>query len=712
MAHLIRCSVAALLLSGATRAADCVWTGKTDGHWATRDNWADGKIPTAAATASFGDASNAQVMLDSDVTVGGIEFTPSASVYTLTGHVIKLAKGGTIHKAPVKSVHLQTIASDIQITDSANFVCDDKSFDNFGNMLVLKGHLQGTGNITITGTDGGCGGVDLAADNRDTFTGSITLKSGLLLLQSAGALGSDKQPVTLAGGQFMCFGGVHTDNPFRITGKVNWESSGENSHAGAIAIDPGAIWTIGNGGGNSLTLSGPISGAGSIRMICGNTTLSGSKANLFTGPLRFTTDSDTPAYNELRLAKTGGAIAISAPVELRKRANIIWEADDQISPDVPIALAGGVLSFNGHHNTLGVITLSDEAEMDLGGGKSLVHFAAANDAKWTPKGQLLIHGWGQGGAIFFGNSESALTPAQLACIGFDTPAGKTTGIYRARISGSGELSPTDSATVPVNPPFDVSADADRARQQIYSVDGLAELSGPGTPLTAGERISFFGDSITWLNTYMTDIRHSLDQSPTTHELNVRLFNHGINGGGVLQVRDGSPTSAFNGKGNNGAQDAFAKVIEADKANIAVVYIGINDVWWRKTSSGDFEKAMRDLVDSAKANKTTLVLVTLSTHGEKPDGSNGDDKKIEEFCNITRQVADSTGTTLVDLRKAYMAYLQNHNRQMHIDGSLSFKSNGFLTYDGVHPNATGAKFLAELIADGIYRAAKAAPKAAN
>jgi lysophospholipase L1-like esterase len=705
----IACGAVIVAMGGAfARAADCNWTGKTDGNWSTVENWADGKKPAEQDIAVFGEASNYAVSLDSDAAVGGITFTESAGTYTISDHAISLANGGSIHKARGKTVQVQTIASDIHIADTAAFSCDDKRFENFNNMLALKGHIQGSGNITVTGTDGGCGGVDLAADNHDTFTGSITLNSGLLLLQESGAMGSGKLPITLNGGQFMCFGGVHTDNAFHITGKVNWESSGENSHSGAIEIDPKAVWTIGNGGGNHLTLGGVISGAGSIHMVCGNTTLSGSESNTFSAPLNFTTDSDTEAYDKLHLAKTGGAIAVGAPIELHKKANIILEGDDEISSKSPVLLDGGKLSFNGHGNHLGILTLNDAAEIDLNGGKSTAHFADCHSAKWGAKGQLLIHGWAEGGdaKIFFGASGSALTPAQLAQIGFDTPAGKTTGIYRAKISAKGELSPTDTATVPANTPFDVSAEADKAREAIYSVDGLGELTGPGTPLKADTKISVFGDSITWLNTYLNVMRHAIAKSDSTKDLNVTLFNHGINGGGVLQVRDGSNNASFNGKDNNGPQDAFAKVIEADKANVAVVYIGINDVWWRKTSQEDFEKALRDIVDSAKANKTTLVLVTMAMHGEKPDGSNGDDKKIEAFCKTEREVAESTGTTLVDLRKDYIAYLQNHNRQMHIDGSLSYRPNNFLTYDGVHPNAAGAKFLANQISDGIYRALKA------
>jgi lysophospholipase L1-like esterase len=134
-----------------------------------------------------------------------------------------------------------------------------------------------------------------------------------------------------------------------------------------------------------------------------------------------------------------------------------------------------------------------------------------------------------------------------------------------------------------------------------------------------------------------------------------------------------------------------------------VFIGINDVWWRKTASDVFEKALRDLVASARANKTTLVLATLSVRGELPDGKNGDAPKIDQFAEITRGVARDTGSTLVDLRRAYVAYLQNHNAQLRVDGTLYSAPSGILTYDGVHPNGQGVALLANLISEGICRA---------
>src|SRR3954463_10846959 len=54
------------------------------------------------------------------------------------------------------------------------------------------------------------------------------------------------------------------------------------------------------------------------------------------------------------------------------------------------------------------------------------------------------------------------------------------------------------------PPWDTSPEAVAARTAFYSVPGRADLTGPTSPLSPGTKIDFFGDSITWLNGYVTN----------------------------------------------------------------------------------------------------------------------------------------------------------------------------------------------------------------
>ena len=90
-------------------------------------------------------------------------------------------------------------------------------------------------------------------------------------------------------------------------------------------------------------------------------------------------------------------------------------------------------------------------------------------------------------------------------------------------------------------------------------------------------IDFFGDSITWQNGYIEAIDKAVKAKLSNQGKHITLVNRGINGGGVLQIRDGAKEGGFPGSSSQGP---FAKVIAADKADVAMVFIGINDVWWR------------------------------------------------------------------------------------------------------------------------------------
>lgn len=187
---------------------------------------------------------------------------------------------------------------------------------------------------------------------------------------------------------------------------------------------------------------------------------------------------------------------------------------------------------------------------------------------------------------------------------------------------------------------------------------------------------------------------------------MQLFNRGVNGGGVLSLRDGSEKAAYPG---DSAQESFRDVIATDGADVAVVFIGINDVWWRETSPEVFEQGLRDLAAAARDRGSRIVMATMTARGELPDGKNPDDPKIDRYCDITRTVAKETGATLVDLRAAYLACLQNRNAVLRVDGALFSKPSGVLTYDGVHPTADGNRLLANLLADGIARALESPPR---
>jgi len=473
----------------------------------------------------------------------------------------------------------------------------------------------------------------------------------------------------------------------------------------AAAIDlAGHGLTVNTGGGNRTVLTGPITGRGAITWSggrvpqAGPSVLAGEVANAYQGT--FTLDRGV-----LDLAKPAGGDAVCGDLVIGRTgpAVVRLRAADQIRDAAVVTLSGpGVAEFavGGHHEACAALVLDTHAVIDLGGGSGTLVIGDSAAQTWNPAATLTIRGHEPGRTTLrFGTSALGLSAAQLARIGFIDPDGRPSGLYTARMEADGRLEP-DTAVAAIDPPFDVSPAAMAARAAIYEIPGRSTLAGEGTPLRAGMTICFFGDSITWSNGYLDLLAAAVEAGPGSASLGVKLVNRGINGGGVLEVREGSPRAAYP---RDAAQAPFAEVIAADRADVAVVFIGINDVWWRETSPENFERGLRDLVAAARARGTVPVLATMMIRGELPDGRNTDDAKIDAYCEITRRVARETGTTLVDLRRAAIARLQNTNAQLRVDGTIFSQPAGILAGDGVHPNAAGRELIADLIADGIVRA---------
>jgi lysophospholipase L1-like esterase len=175
---------------------------------------------------------------------------------------------------------------------------------------------------------------------------------------------------------------------------------------------------------------------------------------------------------------------------------------------------------------------------------------------------------------------------------------------------------------------------------------------------------------------------------------ITLINRGINGGTTANIRDGIADG----------QASFASLLVSDQADIAVVYIGINDIWWAGTTAAAYEQGLRDLAATAAAHGVTLIFATPAAHGESPVGAGGDDAKIDQFSGIMQTVAASTGATFVDLRTAFVNYWKNNNYEIRLDGSfVTLTPYGLLTYDGVHPTNLGNQMIADQMAEGLLAA---------
>ncbi len=207
----------------------------------------------------------------------------------------------------------------------------------------------------------------------------------------------------------------------------------------------------------------------------------------------------------------------------------------------------------------------------------------------------------------------------------------------------------------------------------------AAAQAPAVTLKKGDRLVFLGDSITQggggPKGYVTLIKKALAEKHP--DLGVEVINAGISGNKVPDL-----------------QRRLQRDVLDKKPTVVVIYIGINDVWHgerdpaRGTPKDRYEAGLKEIIDKIKAAGARVVLCTPSVIGERPDGSNPLDAKLDEYAAVSRKVAKEEGVPLCDLRKAFVAYLKAHNAQK--------KERGVLTGDRVHLNDAGNKLVAETI----------------
>ncbi len=195
------------------------------------------------------------------------------------------------------------------------------------------------------------------------------------------------------------------------------------------------------------------------------------------------------------------------------------------------------------------------------------------------------------------------------------------------------------------------------------------------PLVDGDRIVFFGDSITQAGANKGGYIRMIEASAKKlrPKLEVTWVGAGISGHKVPDL-----------------QKRIERDVLSKKPTLVIIYIGINDVWhWgnkRGTKKADFDAGLRELIAMMQDKKARVILCTPSVIGEKHDGGNHYDVMLDEYSAISRTVARDTGTQLLDLRALFLDYLRANNTDN--------KDRGVLTGDAVHLNKAGNRFVAD------------------
>jgi lysophospholipase L1-like esterase len=213
---------------------------------------------------------------------------------------------------------------------------------------------------------------------------------------------------------------------------------------------------------------------------------------------------------------------------------------------------------------------------------------------------------------------------------------------------------------------------------LATMSDRSRAEDPSVKLKKGDRIVFLGDSITQGGDshdkgYVRVIRKRLTEKHG--DLGIEVIGAGISGNKVPDL-----------------QRRLQKDVLDRKPTIVVIYIGINDVWHgekdpaRGTLPDAFSTGLKDIIGQLQKADATVVLCTPTVIGEKKDGANSLDAKLDQYADLSRGLAKELKLPLCDLRKAFLDHLKDHNPDD--------ADKGILTSDRVHLNDAGNKFVAD------------------
>jgi lysophospholipase L1-like esterase len=189
------------------------------------------------------------------------------------------------------------------------------------------------------------------------------------------------------------------------------------------------------------------------------------------------------------------------------------------------------------------------------------------------------------------------------------------------------------------------------------------------PADKKKRIIFFGDSIT--------------------ESGVKPGGYLVRMDSMIALQGKADLYELVGSGISGNKiyDLYLRLDEDvlnKKPDVVVLYIGVNDVWHKRsagtgTDPDKFEKFYNAILSKLAANNIKAVLCTPAVIGEKTDYTNEQDGDLNKYSNIIRGIADKNHLPLIDLRKIFGTGLKTHRHPTDIstDQPISTTRNHIL-----------------------------------
>jgi len=219
------------------------------------------------------------------------------------------------------------------------------------------------------------------------------------------------------------------------------------------------------------------------------------------------------------------------------------------------------------------------------------------------------------------------------------------------------------------------------KQGLFVLLAMAVLSASFMTRQEKKRILFFGDSIT---------EQGAKPGGYIRQLDTMLSKKGQTGYDLIGA----------GISGNKVYDLYLRMdddVLAKKPDVVLIWIGVNDVWHKRTygtgtDPDKFEKFYQAIIRKLKEKNITVYLCTPAAIGEKYDYSNELDGDLNKYSNIIRNIAVKNGLKVIDYRKLFFDHIRENNPEN--------KDRGILTTDGVHLNAKGNMFVANLVYDQL------------
>jgi len=406
-------------------------------NWNDPDNWSPNSVPTAGdAVIIPGGFTNVHVNIPNAVcaalnitslntsSAAATLIFDSGSQLTVTGAVV------------VGSATSGNREGTITMTAGGTLICNSLTLGNEGASTPFASEIiQGSGSIiTVTST-----ATILQPNNNSGYTNRWGVNAGTATVTGVVTL-SDSSAGTSRVGSI-----VITTGTFNANGGISILGATSTAANRLITMSGGASGIL-NIDGNGITFANASNvtfAAGTGTSLVNYNALGAQTVGNFT-------------YNNLTLSGSGSktlanSIIVNGNLSVNAAAILTLSvASNRISDATSVVLGGGTFRTGittGFSETVGTLSLTagTASTIALGTGGHTLNFANSSGlTPWDAGATLTITGWtgtpgatGAAGKVFFDNSATALTVAQLAKISFILPS----GTFQAMLLNTGELVP-------------------------------------------------------------------------------------------------------------------------------------------------------------------------------------------------------------------------------------------------------------------------------